>query len=448
MLPLKVSDNKRFLVTRDGKPFFWLGDTAWELFHRLNREEAAHYLRTRSDQGFTVIQAVAIPEVEGPGARNAYGKLPLADRDPARPAVTPGADPRSSTQYDWWDHVDYVVSEAERRGLRIALLPTWASWVSEQRGRVFTERNAVAYGEFLGKRYGDRVIWVLGGDRNPNVQAQAVWRALARGIAVGATGREDYGPLLMTFHPTGGSTSSTWFHRDAWLDVNMHQTGHSPAHETRGWEKIAADYAREPVKPVLDGEPLYEDHPLGFNANANGYSFDAHVRQRAYWHVFAGAFGHTYGNHAVWQMASPKWPPINGPLMHWRAAILRPGAAQMRHVRDLVESRPFLSRVPAPEMVADRLAGSARVEATRGDGYAMVYSGEGRPFTLTLGSVSGQTLKAWWFNPRTGVAAEAGEVPNTGSREFRPPSLGFGSDWVLVLDDAARGYGPPGRPQP
>ena len=33
---LKVSENKRFLVTADGKPFFYLGDTAWELFHRLN----------------------------------------------------------------------------------------------------------------------------------------------------------------------------------------------------------------------------------------------------------------------------------------------------------------------------------------------------------------------------------------------------------------------------
>jgi uncharacterized protein DUF4038 len=34
---LKVSDNKRFLVQEDGKPFFYLGDTAWELFHRLTR---------------------------------------------------------------------------------------------------------------------------------------------------------------------------------------------------------------------------------------------------------------------------------------------------------------------------------------------------------------------------------------------------------------------------
>ena len=31
---LKVSENQRFLVHEDGTPFFYLGDTAWELLHR------------------------------------------------------------------------------------------------------------------------------------------------------------------------------------------------------------------------------------------------------------------------------------------------------------------------------------------------------------------------------------------------------------------------------
>ena len=45
---LKVSENHRFLVYEDGRPFFYLGDTAWELFHRLNREEADRYLENRA----------------------------------------------------------------------------------------------------------------------------------------------------------------------------------------------------------------------------------------------------------------------------------------------------------------------------------------------------------------------------------------------------------------
>ena len=79
---LKVSENKRFLVTAEGRPFFWLGDTAWELFHRLDREDADRYLDKRANQGFTVIQAVAIAEFDGHAVPNPYGHLPLIDLDP------------------------------------------------------------------------------------------------------------------------------------------------------------------------------------------------------------------------------------------------------------------------------------------------------------------------------------------------------------------------------
>ncbi len=59
---LKVSENKRFLVTEDGQPFFYLADTAWELFHRLDRQQATHYLDVRASQKYTAIQAVALAE--------------------------------------------------------------------------------------------------------------------------------------------------------------------------------------------------------------------------------------------------------------------------------------------------------------------------------------------------------------------------------------------------
>src|SRR4051812_49950555 len=87
---LKVSENRRFLVREDGSPFFYLGDTAWELFHRLNREEADRYLKDRAARGFTVVQAVAIAELDGHVDPNPYGHLPLTDLDPARPAIKDG----------------------------------------------------------------------------------------------------------------------------------------------------------------------------------------------------------------------------------------------------------------------------------------------------------------------------------------------------------------------
>jgi hypothetical protein len=446
---IRVSDDQRFLVTADGKPFFYLADTAWELFHRLDRKLAVEYLDKRAAQGYTAIQAVALAELEGVYDPNPYGDLPLIDKDPTKPAVTPGADPASKTAYDYWDHVEYIVDEANARGLYIAFLPSWGRWVNTG-GRsdeaLLTPNNAQTYGEFLGKRFGRKgIIWVLGGDRTAT-GFEETWRALARGIAIGVAGKEDYARVLMTFHPRGGETSSAWFHNDAWLDFNMHQTGHGLGDKTASWDRIRRDYERTPVKPVIDGEPLYEDHPLAFRAREHGYSFDAHVRQRAWWSVFSGSCGHTYGNHSVWQMFAPGRKPINGPLLYWNEAIHRPGAAQMRYVRALIESRPYFSRVPDQSLVENPLDGNDRIVATRGAGYAFIYSAQGRKFAVLLSKLGAAKLKAWWYNPRTGAAEDAGTFDGAGTREFTCPAEGFGSDWVLVLDDAAKNFGRPGAP--
>jgi hypothetical protein len=444
---IRVSENRRFLVTADGRPFFYLADTAWELFHRLDRSQAVAYLDKRASQGYTAIQAVALAELDGVYDPNPYGDLPLVDKDPTKPAVTSGADPQNREAYDYWDHVEYIVNQANARGLYIAFLPTWGRWVNKG-GRadepLLTAENAQAYGHFLGRRFGRKgIIWVLGGDRTP-AGFEETWRALARGIVIGVAGREDYSAVLMTFHPRGGETSSTWFHNDPWLDVNMHQTGHGLGEKVSSWARIAKDYERTPVKPVIDGEPLYEDHPLAFRAREFGYSFDAHVRQRAYWSVFAGACGHTYGNHSVWQMYAPGRKPVNGPLLYWNEAIHRAGGAQMQYVRALIESRPYLSRVPDQRLVKDPLDGSDRIVATRGDGYAFIYSAQGRKFTVDMPKIGPAKLRAWWYNPRTGTSSDAGIYDGDAAREFTCPAEGFGADWVLVLDDASRNFSPPG----
>ncbi|RYZ80500.1 MAG: DUF4038 domain-containing protein, partial [Proteobacteria bacterium] len=73
---LKISEDKHYFLTKDNKPFMWLGDTAWELFHRLNREQADKYLQDRAAKGFTVIQAVVLAELDGLNEPNAYGDKP------------------------------------------------------------------------------------------------------------------------------------------------------------------------------------------------------------------------------------------------------------------------------------------------------------------------------------------------------------------------------------
>jgi hypothetical protein len=437
---LRVSENRRFLVTAENQPFFWLGDTAWELFHRLDRDEADRYLRRRAEQGFTVVQAVALAELGGLTDPNSYGHLPLSGNDPTKPNEA------------YFQHVDWIVRRANELGIVVGFLPTWGDKWNKKWGNgpeIFTPENAEAYGRWLGQRYRlSALVWILGGDRPIESDAQrAIIDAMARGLRVG-----DGGAHLMTFHPWGGASSADWFHDAPWLDFNMRQNGHQVEFTGR-YDRTRTDYDRQPTKPVLDSEPAYEDHPVSFKAEELGHSIGADVRRPLYWNLFTGAFGHTYGHHSVWQMYAPPRAPINRPLLPWREALEQPGARQMRHARALMESRPFLTRVPDPDVIVASAiptampgAGRYRFVSTRAaDGaYAMVYAPVGRPFTVRLDKVSGERIRAWWFNPRDGSAMPIGEFPAVGERLFSPPDAGEMLDWVLVLDDASRGFPPPG----
>ncbi len=434
-----VSGNGRFLTTEDGKPFFWMADTAWELFHRCDREEANNYLVKRAEQGFNVVQAVALAEIDGLNTPNTYGETPLLDNDPTKP------------NENYFLHVDHIIKKADSLGLYIALLPTWGDKLFKDRWgmgpEIFNEENARIFGKWIGKRYKDfdNVIWIIGGDRNPrpNTKDVQIWNEMAEGIAEAAGG---YGQTLMSYHPQpmGEGGSSTWFHKENWLDFNMHQTGHCANKGT--YKHIAHDYGLEPIKPVLDGKPLYEDHPNCFNAKELGHSVPEDIRRIMYWNVFAGACGQTYGCHDVWQMYKLDKEPINHPLRPWPLALDLPMANQVKHLKNLFLSRPYFTRIPDQSIVATpQKEDTGHVIATRdGEGsYAMVYFPTGATTELDLSMLNGGTLRLWWYDPRTGSAYEALSVVKSNSITVVPPSSGKGQDWVLVIDDALENFSAP-----
>ncbi|MEM6377218.1 MAG: glycoside hydrolase family 140 protein [Bacteroidota bacterium] len=438
---LQVSSNGRFLATEEGAPFFWLADTAWELFHRCDRDEADSYLEKRAAQGFNVIQAVALAELDGLNTPNPYGNLPLKNNDPLQPNAS------------YFEHVDYIIQKADELGMHIALLPTWGDKVNTKSWGVgpvvFEPENAYKFGKWIGNRYKDydNIIWIIGGDRNPRENSDDVtlWNEMAKGIVEAAGG---YEKTLMIFHPQpkekGGS--STWFHQKKWFDFNMHQTGHCANQGT--YKHIMHDYALEPIKPVLDGEPLYEDHPNCFNAKELGHSNHEDIRIIMYWNIFAGAFGQTYGCHDVWQMYKNGRDPINQPLRPWPKALDLPMANQVKHLKNLMLSRPFFSRIPDQSIINGRQQEDKNYKvATRSaDGsYAMVYFPRGGSASLNLLRLSSKKLSIWWFDPRTGHSFRGDPIKRSDQVIVTAPTTGKGHDWVLVLDAPASKFGSPGK---
>jgi hypothetical protein len=418
---LRVSGDGRHLSRADGRPFFWLADTAWELFHRLDARDAELYLEDRRRKGFTVVQAVILAELGGLRVPNANGDLPLQGLDPARPNDA------------YFAHVDRIVAMAERKGLVMALLPSWGDKWNRKWGEgpeIFTPDNARAFGAFLGRRYRDRrIVWVLGGDRNPDTDAHlAIVRAMAEGIRAETGGRQP-----MTYHPQGWSRSSDFFRSDRWIDFHMFQSGHDwlDLHNHRFTLEVRA---LSPAKPVIDGEPRYEDHPAALFRLGDkwpGDWFDAFdVRQAAWWSLLAGAAGHTYGNHNIWQMWQPGREPVSKARTPWKVALGHPGAAQMGLMRRFLERHGFGRLEPAQELLAANAEGGAhqRAARSRGETFTLVYTPLGEPVRLASPAKLG--ARARWFDPRTGRSLAA-----SGPAVFDPPGEpARGNDWVLLLE--------------
>ncbi|WP_321478149.1 glycoside hydrolase family 140 protein [uncultured Paludibaculum sp.] len=440
--PLVVSQNHRFLQHKDGTPFFWLGDTAWLLFQQLTCEEAERYLEDRQAKGFTVIQVMLLHTAAD---HNAYGAPALVDKDPAKPAEKPG---HPQAGHDYWAHVDWVLASAARHGLYVAMVPAWGTLVKK---RELNDQNVAVYAGWLAARYKDHpnVIWMTGGDIQGDVHKE-VWRKMGQTLRHGDPNH------LITFHPFGRTRSATWFHHEPWLDFNMFQSGHrSYEQDTEGpdpkgednWRYVAEDYVLTPVKPTIDGEPSYEQIPRGLHDKTQPRWNENDCRRYAYWSVFAGAFGHTYGDNSVMQMYKPAdKDPSFTPKKPWYEAMDDPGAGQMQFLAKLVQSRPFFERVPDQSIVAgENGTRYERVAVTRGKAYLFAYTYTGRPFELNLGVLPGEKLMGWWYSPRDGKAKSIGLLKNEGVKKFTPPGTpAEGNDWVLVLDSVEQGFPAPG----
>ncbi|WP_053216174.1 glycoside hydrolase family 140 protein [Guptibacillus hwajinpoensis] len=452
---LKVSGNGHFLIHEDGTPFFYMADTAWELFGRVTREQAEMYFSNRKQKGFNAIQAVVVTQFERFGvAPNIYGDKAILNNDFYQPNEA------------YYQNVDWIVDKAEEMGLYIVMLPLWGSAELEGPSRGFpnpalnpstnnqglqeAKNKAYFHGNFLAKRYKGKanIIWMLGGDGDPAVPGSfdfiSIYQAMANGIVDGDGGR-----FLRTYHPR--TQSSKYLHTitlsngEQMLDFNSNQT--AQVFDFPNYPPVANDWGLSPAKPTLNAENRYEDIPNNYTAG-NPRLRDFDVRQAQYWALFSGAFGITYGHNDIWQMyVKSLYSPWIGANSNWYDELDSPGAFQMSHIRKLMLSRPFLNRIPDQGIIASSQPSTsgAYIAATRAsDGsYAFVYTPFGGTVTVNMSKISGGSVKAHWYNPRNGTTTFIGTYTNTGTRTFTAPSSNRGNDWVLMLDDNTKSYPTP-----
>lgn len=460
---LRVSENGHRIEHADGTPFLWLGDTAWGMFQQLTREEVDQYLDNRRELGFTVIQSVAFWYPHGGGfdsgphnAANAYGYRPFTGGEDApntaAPRIVPGGSPEAPN--DYWDNADYVVEAAGKRGLYLALLPAWGrAYITPQFGGAheeFTGDEARQFGAFLGERYRNKphIVWVLGGDAKARIRGydkyrnfhdydkRQVFRAMAEGIARGVTGQRPawdepdraWDRVFMTYHPDGDApdNSSTWFHKDAWLDANGVEVWREVGEV---YPTMLGDYARdEPAKPSLFLEGSYE---YGSYRHECGWVTPVRVRRQAYQTFFAGGAGHTYGAGPIWAMRGDSGDYNCG--YTWQQALAFPGAVQFAGIlQAFLREHDWAQWVPDGGVVSGPIGEGESLKTavkTAGGNMALVYFADNSQTTIR--NILDRAAIACWFDPRNGRQEPAGRFATGETRGMRPP--GGWEDAVLVL---------------
>ncbi|MBD3630734.1 DUF4038 domain-containing protein [Cyclobacterium sp.] len=414
---LEISNNGRFLVTSGGQQFFWLGDTAWEMLHRLELEETKQYFENRKKKGFSLIQTVILAELDGLNSPNAAGHTPLKNNDPKQPNEA------------YFSHVDQVVSLADEMGLYLGLLPTWGDKFNKKWGlgpEIFTPENALSYGRYLGQRYGhwNHIVWILGGDRIPeNEQQREIIEQMAAGIA------EQDQNSLMSYHPNGGYIASDIFGDASWLDIDLFQTRHQKGFREYRFTRKARK--RNPIRPVIDGEPGYENIPNLLNKWNFQRLNAADIRRSAYWNMLSGAAGHTYGCNEIWQMHDGSTDPKFGAQFSWKEAMDLPGSAQMGIMRSIIESLPWQEMVPDPNVLAgfNWKFNPLKLAITTADkDWLLVYSPTGKSIRLS-GKVFRKKKRAvYWIDPENG---QVKEVKGKYRPVFTVPDKN--RDWLLLV---------------
>lgn len=427
--PLKVGPTGRYFVDQDDRPVLIQGDAAWSLFVATTRDGVLMYLDDCLAKGFNAIIVNVLEAYFAPDPpRNLYGDAPfLKTGDLTAPNEA------------YFSHVDWVMTEADRRGILVFLVPTYLGHPSphaygEQYGYGVPEgwydemiaagvEGCRAFGRYLGERYAsfDNVVWTMGGDRNPG-DVHAHICATVEGI------READTRHLFSAHVLPEATSSIEYAGDSWLDIDFtysYQILHFA---------LIRDYLRQPIRPNIMIESTYEyDHG----------ATPAQIRRQAYWPLLCGAAGQFMGMLGLFDFA-PGWQErldspgrqaerLLGSLMRdYRWWELVPDLSRAKEYATWHDDsiRPFVT-AGVGELRGLDFCSAARTPDGR---LAMAYLPTARQICIDLTQMAGPVVKATWFDPILGARTPAGYWPVDAEAPFSPPGA---QDWLLILESAA-----------
>jgi hypothetical protein len=412
IFPLSIKSGR--LITQSGQPFLITGDSPWSLIVGPNKDGIDKYLENRKQKGVnSLIMNLVEHYYNGPA--DASGNLPfLTEGDFGTPNP------------DYFENADYVIEKAGELGMEVFLFPAYLGYDdggSHEEGW-YTEVNAngpakmYQYGKYLGQRYKDfkNIIWVMGGDCAPGNAIDEI-REMVRGI------EEKAGAQIFTVHNGRFQSGIAAYSGEKWIDLNTTYASGSNAASY-----LKTDFQRN--HPFYFFEGTYEN--LGATSDQ--------LRSQMYLPALMGANGSFFGNYPLFNFTSG-WDHSD--------VLESQGSKDLQRSGELLRSRAWHKLVPDMNHTlltsgyGDISNSSYGAAALTEDGSsAIIYVPDYRELTVNLTLISGTQTHIWWYQPSTGNVKDLNLISDSPSQSFIPPSAG---DWLLVLDDAGKGLGSPGK---
>ncbi len=424
VLPLKVSENGRYLVDQKNQPFLVVGDTPWSLIVQPGNADIDRYLADRARRGFNSIIVNLI--------EHKFSASPPKTRAGLIPFERPGDFSKPNGRY--FDFAHEVVRKANERGIVVWLAPAYLGAGGGDEG-FFREMKAGgndklrAYGKFIGKRFRDlpNIVWLLGGDYTPPPPDRWTVTELAAAI------HQEDTKHLMTVHASPDHSAVSVFGGEPWLTVD---TVYSYARTL--YRPLLAEYAVKPARPFVLIESTYE---------GEHNSTPDQIRRQAYWAMLSGACGQFLGNNPLWHFDGPGLFPSK---LSWVQAMDAAGSRDMARLGGLFRELPWPQLRPEEDhAVLTEGYGkdvATALTARTADGklsvtYVPSTGTDARELTVNTAPFPGP-VSVRWFNPTTGHFTGAGgpPLPNRGRHRLRTPgdNGAQANDWVLVLEVVAQ----------
>ncbi|HTL17017.1 MAG TPA: DUF4038 domain-containing protein, partial [Patescibacteria group bacterium] len=426
LYPLKVSTAQHYLVDQNNSPVFIHADSPWSMIVQLNIVDAETYLSNRANlQVNAVIANLIEHKFCANPPFNIYGVGPFTNK------INGLYWDFSSINPDYFTNADNQIRLAGKYGITVFLDPDFlgvnggdAGWYSDLNNN--SSNTLFSFGQYLGSRYSafTNIVWLHAGDYIAG-NANNLVNAIAQGIASTDT---NHLQLAEGFQSPGFNFTGSW---NVINTVYEYTIAKIPPDDD-------SEYTGNPVSPFVLIESNYE----GEDNSGMGHLATAHdCRNQAYYSAFSGSSGEFFGNHWIWQFTSA-----------WQTQQMTSTSMTLTNLPALFASRPWYACIPDKTHTAVTAGFGIQGQNTYCPALrhvsgatlmAYIPGNSGSTVTLTtdLTKMSGTTANGWWYSPVDGTAISIGTFATTGLQNFTSPDAG---EWVLLLDDTAQNFSPPG----